>query len=236
MKPILLFLFTMTLLTSSLYGQKFFPAADMFSHQKPSHVTLTDGTVLEGELKDIDRKKGLIEQIKLEDASGNKQEIDADKIQHMYLPKSGFQKFADAYEFIYDARAWDDQSIERKYIEDGYVYFEQADVELKRKKRTLLMQLLNPSFCNHIRVYHDPLARETASFGVGNVTVAGGDEKSYYVKKQDGDAFKLEKKDYDDEFKKLFDNCDHLIKEAGKKPRWTDFAEHITLYNEKCTE
>lgn len=223
-----------SIISFTAYGQKFFPGADMFSHKKTSYITLTDGTELEGTIKDIDRKKGLLEEIKIKDQTGDKVKIDAEEIQHMYLPKSGFQKFADSYDFIHDATSWGDSTVERKYIQDGYVYFEQSEVKIKRKTRTLLMQLVNPSFSGDIKVYHDPLARESTSFGVAGVTVAGGDEKSYYVKKGNETAFRLKKKDYDDELKGLFGDCKQLMRKYGKKPKWTDFAEHINYYSKDC--
>ena len=66
--------------------------------------------------------------------------------------------------------------------------------KVKKKKKVLLMQLLNPHFGAKVKVYHDPFANSTASVGVGGFTVAGGDEKSYYVQFGEDTAFKLEKK------------------------------------------
>jgi hypothetical protein len=229
--PILL----ITLLSSlTVYGQQFFPGADGFSHKKISYFTLNDGSEIEGTIKDIDRKKGLIEEVKIKDAKGDKIKIQAEEIKEMYLPKSGLQKFADSYDFIHDARAWSDTSVEREYIQEGYVYFVQTDVKVKKKNRTLLMQMVNPSFSADIKVYHDPRAGETTSFSVGGIDVAGGNEKSYYVQKGEETAFRLKKKHYDDHFETLFGDCPQLMQKHGEDPDWDDFAQHIATYTENC--
>ena len=41
-----------------------------FSHKKTAYLTLIDGTELNGNIKDIDREKGLIEEIKIIDGKG----------------------------------------------------------------------------------------------------------------------------------------------------------------------
>ena len=113
-------------------------------------------------------------------------------------------------------------------IGNGYVYFEQSDVRIKKKTETLMLQLLNPHFSNKIRVYHDPLAKETASIGVGGIDVAGGLDKSYYVKTDDV-AVKLKKKDYDDEFPLYFKSCKALTKKYGKDDKHDDLLNSIHL-------
>jgi hypothetical protein len=225
--PFLLVLFV----SSTTFAQKLIPAMHAFSHKKTSYVTLEDGTELEGELKDLDRKKGLIEEVTLKDADGKKHKIKPEDIKHMYLPPSGLSKLAAAYEFLYDATQWDDNDLEKDIIGKGYAYFEKSDVQIKNKTKVLLLQLLNPSFSSKIRVYSDPFAGETASVGIGNVKLAGGDEKSYYVKKGDKAAYKLKKKDYRTDYDMLFKDCSDLKK--IKQVKWSEFAEHVFKYN-KC--
>jgi hypothetical protein len=103
---------------------------------------------------------------------------------------------------------------------------------IKKKSRILLMQLINPSFVGKIRVYTDPFARETAGLGVAGIQVTGGDEKSYYIKKGDNGAFRLEKKDFKESFKMVFEGCPEVVKKGGKKPDWKLFAEYVSEYNQ----
>ena len=219
---------------SSIYSQKLLPSYSRFSKKKISYVVLTDGTEIKGYIKDIDRKKGLIEKVKIKDMDGKKHKLKAEEIDHMYLYPSGFSKFAASYDFIHDATKWDNDTYSQGLFGDGYVLFEQSEVYLKKKKgkkRTLLLQLLNPSFSNKIKIYTDPYAGETASLGVGGIKVAGGIAKSYYVKKGDNIAYRLKKKKYKDQYKELFDGCSELVN--MEKPRWSKFEENVYQYS-KC--
>ncbi len=216
------------------FGQKFIPAFDTFSGKKVAYVTLEDGTQVQGTIKDLDRKKGQIESIKLRTSDGKKVEYDAEEIKHMYLPPSGFDKFVKTMDFMNDATQWGDD-IDAEVIQKGYAYIEKTEVTYKKKTRVLLMQLVNPSFTGKMRVYTDPYARETASVGIGGLTVAGGDEKSYFIKKDDNPAFKLEKKAYKESFKIIFEECPELLKKGGKKPDWLQLAEHVAEFNQ-CTK
>ncbi|MBK6821717.1 MAG: hypothetical protein IPG87_01465 [Saprospiraceae bacterium] len=87
--------------------------------------------------------------------------------------------------------------------------------------------MVNPGFSEKILVFHDPQAAETASVGIGGFTVAGGDDKSYFIKVGEASAYKLKKKDYSDAFPALFNDCPEIIKQYGKKPVWTDFDTHV---------
>jgi len=106
-------------------------------------------------------------------------------------------------------------------------------VYVKKKKRTMLMQLLNPHFASKVKVYHDPFARETTSVGVGGFTVAGGIDKSYYVQQGDEAAFRLKKKDYKKEqFGQMWKDCPAVAKQYGEDVDWDELVEHITAYSE----
>ena len=136
-------------------------------------------------------------------------------------------------DFLSDVQKWDNKDIDQGKIADGYVYFEKAEVQVKKKKLTLMVQLLNPSFSSKVKVYHDPYAKETASLGVGGFTVAGGDAKSYYVSSGGKTAFKLEKKNYDEEFSKVFGKC-KAVQSKFDKVKWSEFEEHVYVHSTEC--
>lgn len=226
-----LMLLVLVFVSVTAFGQQFIPAFDTFSGKKVAYVTLEDGTKVEGTIKDLDRKKGQIESITLKDSLGNKTEYTADQIKVMYLPPSGFDKVMKTIDFAYDATQWGDD-IEQDVINKGYAYFEKTEVEIKKKTFVLLMQLVNPTFPGEIRIYTDPFAKETASLGIAGVTVAGGEEKSYFVKKGEAPAYKMLKKDYNDSFKTLYKGCQKALKFGDKKVDWSDFASHVAAYNQ----
>ena len=204
-----------------------------FSHKKLAYVTLEDGTEIKGNIQDIDREKGLIDFVKIKDGLGKKHKLKPEAIKHMYLPPSGIDKYAKVVDFATDAKKWNDQRLDQNLISQGYAFFEQADVKIKKKTERLLVQLLNPSFSSKISVYHDPKAKETTGLGVGGINVAGGISKSYYIKKNsDAAAYKLTKKDYQKQFKMFWSDSDILVETYGTSPKWRDLTEHIHKYNE----
>lgn len=217
------------------YSQEFLDGSFTFSKKKESYLTLKDGQEIVGYIDDIDRKKGLIEEITIKDEKKKKMKFKPSDIKHMYIAPSGFDKMSSVIDKAYDATKWnDDKSAHANHIKNGYVFFETTDVMIKKKKMTLLLQLLNPGFANGIKVYFDPFAKETASLGVGGINVVGGDAKSYYFKKADAVAFKMEKKNYDKEFKNLYGDCQDLMKEFSEKNTWKNVEKHVFFYSENC--
>ena len=223
-------------LSLGIFAQDFLTPSDVFSKKKESFITLVDGTELVGYVDDIDRKKGLIEQITIELKENKKEmKLKPAQVKHMYLVPSGFDKFSKSYDKLNDITKWEnDESAHAKHIKEGYVYFETTDVMIKKDKKTLLLQLLNPGFAAKIKVYYDPYAGETASVGFGGFTVAGGDAKSYYFKKGDNVAFRMHKKNYDEEWTNLYGDCKQLDIEFKNKMGWSMVEKHLFYYDTKC--
>ncbi|MBP9196794.1 MAG: hypothetical protein KBF35_03925 [Saprospiraceae bacterium] len=235
MKDRFLFFFMLVILASSLTAQDFLDGAFTFSSKKESYITLADGKELTGFIDDIDRKKGLIEEITIIDLNKKKIKLKPEEVKHMYIVPSGFDKLSSGMNNMYDATKWnEDKSAHAEHIKAGYVFFETTEVMVKKKKLTLLLQLLNPGFANKIKVFFDPYAGETASFGFGGIKLAGGDAKSYYFKKGDNVAYKMEKKNYDDELENLYGDCPSFKKEFEKKMGWSMVEKHIFYYSGKC--
>lgn len=221
-------------LTNEISAQQLLSPSFSYSHSKTAYITLTDGTEITGTIKDIDRKKGLIDFIKIKDGAGKKHKLKPDNVQFMYLPPSGLDKLSKATDFLYDVQKWNNDKLNQDFLSQGYVYFELADVKIKKKNHKLLMQLLNPDFSKVVKVYHDPHAKETMSLGVGKLDLVGGDAKSYFIAKGDNPAYKLKKKDYRKEFVPLWKDCDKVAKEFKTKS-WIDLVSHILAYSE-CSE
>ncbi len=224
----------LSIATVPLSAQKFLEPSFDFSEKKISYLTLEDDSEVQVYLRKLKYEKGLIEEIKVEGTDGKKVKISPEKIKFMYLPQSGFDKFVKAYDFIHDAQKWDNDKIDRGKVAEGYIYFEKAEVKIKKKTETLMMQLLNPSFSSKIKVYHDPYAKETAGIGIAGIKVAGGDDKSYYVAAHGAPAFKLIKKNYEEEFAALFDNCTVLNQKYADKIKWVDLETHVYEHSLDC--
>lgn len=221
---------------STLSAQEFMDPSYGVSPKKISYLTMEDGTTQEVYVRTWKTKKGLIEEMKVKDKDGNKVKINPENIKYMYLPKSGFQKFAESMAFLNDASQWDNEEINSDLIQDGYVYFEKTEVQLKKKKITAMLQLLNPSFCSKIRVYDDPFAGDTYAPSVGGIQVAKSYAKSHYVKIGNKTATKVAKKEYDEKFGKLFSGCASVKKEFGKDKSWKKFAKAVAKFTADCAE
>ncbi len=216
----------------SMLAQNLLTPVNTFSHKKTSYITMKDGSTIEGTIKDLDRKKGIIEEVKLKDANGKSIKLKPEEIAYMYLPQSGGSKIANSFSFLNDATKWDNDDLNQELFGRGYVYMESTPVMLKKKRLVLLMQLLNPHFSDKIKVYQDFQAGETMSLGVGGVSVVGGLDKSYYVKKQSAKAaVRLKKKDYDTEFQGFFSSCKSVSK---LDPKWSEFVNHVHTFATEC--
>jgi hypothetical protein len=226
-------LLSVTVLTK-VFAQDFIPAYDRFSGKETSYIMLEDGSKVEGTLEDLDRKKGLIEEVVIKDTNGKKIKFKPEQIKAMYLMPSGFSKLSTNMDVGTKVKKWDAKYIDSEIIKKGYAYFEKAKVVIKKDQEMLLMQLLNPGFNSKIKVFHDPFAAETMRVGFGGMTMAGGDDKSYYVQVGDFPAKKIKKKDYDDEIKVMYAGCPVLVKKIGEKIRWTEFAQHVYEFTFDC--
>jgi transcriptional antiterminator Rof (Rho-off) len=58
-----------------------------YSHKKTSYITLKDGSEITGTIKDLDRKKGLIEEIKIVNEAGKKLKLIPEYVASMYSQK-----------------------------------------------------------------------------------------------------------------------------------------------------
>ncbi len=226
-KYILLLLIIFVTTTTKTIAQELLNPAYTFSHKKTSYITLKSGKELQGNIMNVDRKKGLIEKIKIKDLNGKKHKLKPTQIKHMYLPPSGWDKLAGAYDFLHDATKWDNKSLDKDIIGRGYVYFEQSKVKIKKKTSTMLMMLLNPSFSSKVKIYLDPYAKETLSAGIGSIKLAGGIAKSYYIKKGKNPAYRIKKKNYDEEYKMLYKDCSSLVSKLDEKLQWKNLAKHV---------
>ncbi|PWJ42892.1 YgdI/YgdR family lipoprotein [Sediminitomix flava] len=225
-------LFALCIFISPVFAQELLTPTFQYSHKKTAYITLADGTEIKGTLKDVDRKKGLIEEIKIVDLEGKKHKLTPDQVKHMYLPPSGLDKLGKAIDFLNDARRWTDDKLDQDLLGKNYAYFENSKVQVKKKQLTLLVQLLNPTFSKSVKIYHDPMAGETASIGVGPIK-AGGIAKSYYVKVvgQSDVATRLKKKDYSAEFKPMWGSCEAVVAEYAS-PKWRDLSKHAVKFSE----
>lgn len=223
--------------TTTVNGQSpdFLEGYNGFSKKKTAYVTLADGTEIEGLIKGAKWKKGLMHTIKFVAEKGApKEPISADKIAFMYVAPSGLETMLNSINNATSVNRHG-RDLNADYLKEGYLYFEQLEAIVAKKKRNVLMQLLNPHFAGKISIYNDPFANETNSMSVGPMKVTGGRDKSYYIRKGDGVAIRLKKKNFKKLFDEYFGDCPKIKKEV-KRPEWRDLASYVAMYNEACSE
>ncbi len=201
---------------------------DDFSQTRKVYVTLLDGTEIIGILKRVYRKKGLITAIKIKDENKVKYRLNSEEINFAYLPisKRGIEQ--KHYDFFHNVKNWNIDKMWEHLLHNGYTYFESIEVKNKDKSRKVLLQLLNPSFSNKVKVYANPRAINSA-FNIGKLTISS-DIKSYYISKDNDFAFKIRKRKYKKEFNTLW-NCDSVIKKFPRR-KWKNLVKHIKAYSE----
>lgn len=225
MYRILLFAFLLAGLNVVGNAQKLMPGAFDFTQGETVYITLTDGSEVEGMLSNVDQGKGLIKKVILRDNSGKDVQYMADQIERMYIVAGEWNPAAKRYAFIGEASRWDNQNYKQNLISKGYVVFEQAVVEMGNKNRSILMQVLNPSFSSQIKVYKNPFLTETTV----DQKQREGELTSYYVKDGGRPAFLLSKGNLKNNFIALFGECQSMVP-LKKNATWDQFEQYIYNY------
>ena len=124
------------LFATSAYAQKtnyFVLGTDNISKKKPAYITLISGETVEGTIKDLDWKKGLVEEVKIKNEDG-KRKIKPEEIKHMYLPQSNWNKVIKFYELTESPIKMQRSDINQEHIKKGYAYFESVEVQDQEEK------------------------------------------------------------------------------------------------------
>ncbi|WP_337043434.1 hypothetical protein [Emticicia sp. 17c] len=225
---LLLCLFGCTTLTA----QVFTPAFDLFSVKEVAYINLENGTLIEGIMKAVNRKNGLITSVVLTPTGTNKKlKINSEEILNMYLPISSFNKFDNAVNRAFNKHI---KGINIEITDHGYAYFEKTKVVKKNEIEELLLQLVNPSFSDKIKVYDIPLSKQTTSTEIGGIGIELNENKAYFVKVGEATAVKLRKKDYDEAYTALYKDCPVLVNNLKDDHRWSKFGEHLWTYTKQC--
>lgn len=233
------YMITLLLLLFSLsaVAQTFAPPFQGFSRKKPAFITMNDGTEHTVTVKSLKFKKGLIDELKVEQSSsGKKVKLNPEDISHMYIAPSGLAKLDQAMDAMTDVTKMVDGDLDSGHLDDGYMYMESSNVQVKKNKTQYCMvQLMNPTFSGGVKVYNDPWSSESASVGIGGLTVAGGLEKSYYIKQKGEDlARRISKKEYKKEMEEIFTSCDAVVRKYASDPKWNEFEQFIFEISKEC--
>ncbi|MCU0392185.1 MAG: hypothetical protein MUE81_13790, partial [Thermoflexibacter sp.] len=183
-------------------AQQLLPPINHFSYKKESYLIKSNGDTVKFffvGMRYKNKQKAIISVIG-KDAEGKKTEYMAEDIKIVAMPPSDLGKwgaFGDANKSIDKSKKTNQHSYNREMI-----YFFSENVE----GINMLLQMLNPDFSTKIIIYHDVYAKETMGAGIGGITLAGREDKSYYIK-VNGETSKIQKKEYKEKFAQLFGKC-----------------------------
>lgn len=208
---------------------------DTASPKKVSTIILRDNNEHQGYIKSWQKQKGQILSVTMDDIdTGKPTKFNSSDIAEMYLYATDAEKSRKAMKFISNMRNYSTKKY-GKSTTDDVIPFENQTVSLKNKKesKSFLMQVINPEFNEKISVYHDPFAKETATFGfAGAPAFGGGVIKSYYVRKGDKVLW-LHKDDFEDNYDFLFgDNAEFMKKFPKDSVEWDYFSYLVYQYTE----
>jgi len=206
-----------------------------FSFKKESLLNMKNGDKIEGQIRNMKVKKGLVKEVVIK-VNGEKMKIPAGDIKNMYVAQNSFAAAAVGIDGLFDLENMTNEDQfdgkESEYLKEGYSYYESHMTEYRKgKELDVLLLMVNPFFSGKIKVFMDPFAAETVSVGVGPMK-AGGHAKSYFIKKGDDKVFRLKKKDFKDSADDLFDKCKKSMTDGEYK--WTRFDKHVLQYTQDC--
>ena len=180
-----LFLFVFAF--SQVYSQHRFVEtfeSTSFSGKKTTKLELLDGTVLSGKYTSLRIGDGSLFKISLLLDDGSKVKLSSDEIRWALLPLNDFKAKTNATLSKLDKKSY-------AGVENGVLY----EKIVNKKGKSVLAQLLNPTFSGQIKVYHDYNAKEkkTALGTMTNLDITKG-YKSYIITKGGSDAAVVVKK------------------------------------------
>jgi hypothetical protein len=212
-------------LFSVSYAQEFAPRMLAVLNGKDAEVTLISGETVSGRVSAYKFRRGLITEFTLRTAEGERR-IPAAVIRSMDVETSAAGRLIAVAETA-------DGTLHRAVNTDlggfsrSHLHFDQALLPGKKPAYVLLQQV-NEGFDSQIQVYDNPRAGETVAVN----GLIGGLLNSYYVVR-DGEAVRVHKRTYEEQFGLLYGDCPAL-RQQFPKIRWTDFAEHVAAHERLC--
>ena len=198
--------------------------------QGPAEVITKGGETLTGKLKGgVIGTKGLVK-FGLKPLSGKKIKFKSAQVQSVKIKLSGLAKM----EIVSDQMSTFKKLKNSDFSEAQqreFLHYNQVKIPNKKGK-LVLAQLLNAGFDQHIKVYHNPMAK-TSKTRVLGVAVGGDNIKGYYVVKDGGETIKVMRGAYvKKHFEALFGDCPEMMAFEQKDRKFKYMAEHVAYYNQ----
>jgi len=220
------------------FGQNFVQSMFSISRKKEAYVYTKDGNLFIGRLKTYRNDKGILTALKVQDSLKEVSIIEPTNVHRIYVSESiakDIRKHIENNSYVSEK---DKQEPDRGGTSiqesigntDLYVELiakqlnciEETDVLFGKKVKKRHFQILNPYFCKHMRVYANPSADEGLT----------SEQKSFYIKKGDNPAFKVNKRTYKKRFYEIYEDAPKVLELYGYDPLLKDIEKHVWLYDQ----
>ena len=222
----------------SLFSQSFIEPASGFSMKKTAYLTMKDGTKYEGSFKGgQEALNGGYKWIFFKPTDSKKMKIQAEDVQSVLIPQSTLSKLNEASNFLNDATKWgEDVTINKEAVKEGYYYYETVIVAKKKKDIIAVRQILNPGYAAKIKVLQNKIGMKGPGASIGGIQVAGGKDRSYFIKVGDAKAIKVNAGKYEELFAELYGSCPEFVDKHKADISWSDVEAHVFEFSQMCKE
>jgi hypothetical protein len=224
--------FTVILLVLAFQAQaqSFLTPYSTFISDKPSYVITQDGDSIFGTIRSVLHSGNFIKRVSIKDNQGKVHKLEAFQIRRFATQPGNYAFFETIAERTSSLR----QIIKTDFkdVRDREWLIYDRELLPRRTNKYGLLQLLNPGFDQHIKVYDHPNGSKSMPIKVAGIRVVGGEDRTLLVVKDNQQAVIIRKVSYKQSFADLFSDEPELIKAIDGKPKFEDFAQHIFAYND----
>ncbi len=202
-----------------------------------AHLVAADGRELDGRVTSSAAGPRGTRRLTLKDEAGRKHRFKADEIRQVTFVVEGWMRA----KMTHEATTTIEKAAKTDYSQiatAGTLVFD--SVVLPDHDHKVLLQRLNPGFDHRIQVYYMSNSKEWTlaphvDTPFGKVQPFGDEIKTFVVVKDGGEPFKVEKGDYEEQFRDLFRDCPALLEQVPVDDTdFDDFADHVASYQRLC--
>jgi len=233
------FVTVMIMLSFTAFSQGFITALEpddiSFISNKQCVVKLASGEEITGKFLGGSMINGYLSNFNIRLDNGEKAKFKPEDVARLSVETSKLAKLAMIAESTSSIKEMTSTNFD-EIVNRDHIIFETA-MRHNKKSKLRLMQLLNPGFDTHIKVFADPNAKETTGVGIAGVKLTGGIDKSYLFVQDDQKAVLVKKGNYKKDFAELYAKCPKMLQAfAGEKLKWADVAGHVFVFEQICNE
>jgi hypothetical protein len=217
-------------LVSQAAAQEFLAPYNTFVSNQLAYVITQEGDSIPGYLRSATEASGFIRRVSILDEFGNKHKFKAAELQRFAIQPGAIAKF-DAV--ISNSRSLRQviQTDFNEVLDRDWLIYDSQQIP-RRNNKTGLLQLLNPGFDQHIKVYNHPNGSKAMPIRLAGVPVVGGEDRTFLVVKDGADPVIVRKAKYKKAFASLFGDDPAFMSNWHSGAKFRDFSQHVAVYSD----